>query len=131
MSSLSQLAVAGAAVVAAATLLAGSVSQNPAESSPILRRLDGWIERFQGEIGIAAKNLDTEETLAVHGDTRFPTASLIKVAVMAEVFGQIADGKLRPNSVIALRDEDKAGDETVPLNLLHDGAQLTVSDFST
>ena len=37
---------------------------------------------FHGEMGVFAKNLDTGETIAVAPDARFPTASLIKVAVM-------------------------------------------------
>jgi beta-lactamase class A len=37
-------------------------------------------------MGISATNLSTGETVAVNGDVRFPTASLIKVAVMVEVY---------------------------------------------
>ena len=44
-------------------------------------------------MGLYAKNLDTGETIAVGADARYPTASLIKVAVMAEVFRQMAAGK--------------------------------------
>jgi beta-lactamase class A len=48
---------------------------------------------------------------------------------MVEVFHQIAEGKLRRDVEVTLRDADKAGDETVPLNMLHDGVKLTVSDL--
>ena len=81
-------------------------------------------------MGIAATNLSTGETIAVNGDVRFPTASLIKVAVMVEVYHQIAEGKLRRDIEVTLHDSDKAGDETVPLNMLHDGVKLTVSDLA-
>ncbi len=80
-------------------------------------------------MGLYAKNLDTGEVIAVNADQRFPTASLIKVAVMAEVFRQIEAGKLRKDQVVVLKDADKAGDETIPLNMLHDGTPLTVSDL--
>ena len=85
---------------------------------------------FPGTIGIAATNLATGETIAVNGDVRFPTASLIKVAVLVEVYNQIAEGKLRRDIEVTLHDADKAGDETVPLNMLHDGVKLTVSDLA-
>ena len=80
-------------------------------------------------MGIAATNLSTGETIAVNADVRFPTASLIKVAVMVEVYHQIAEGNLRRDTAVTLHDADKAGDETVPLNMLHDGVSLTVADL--
>jgi beta-lactamase class A len=80
-------------------------------------------------MGISATNLSTGETDAVNGDFRFPTASLIKVAVMVEVYHQIAERKIRRDTAVTLHDADKAGDETVPLNMLHDGVQLTVADL--
>ncbi len=87
------------------------------------------IRAFHGEMGLYAKNLDTGETIAVNADQRFPTASLIKLAVLAEVYRQLDAGTLRKDQTVILRDADKAGDETVPLNMLHDGASLTVADL--
>ena len=92
-------------------------------------RLEEAIHAFPGVMGIAVKNLDTGESLSVNGGMRFPTASLIKVAVMVEVFHQIAEGKLRRDRTVTLTDADKAGDETVPSNVLHAGVTLTVSDL--
>jgi beta-lactamase class A len=87
------------------------------------------VAAFHGEMGVYAKNLATGETIAVNADERFPTASLIKVAVMAEVFHQIADGKLKPDTTVTLKASDKAGGETVPVNMLHPGVVLTVDDL--
>jgi beta-lactamase class A len=98
-------------------------------ATPLQTSLEKTVREFPGTMGIAVKNLDTGETLAVNGDTRFPTASLIKVAVMVEVYHQIAEGKIRRDTTVTLRDSDKAGDETVPLNMLHDGVQLAVNDL--
>jgi outer membrane protein len=80
-------------------------------------------------MGLYAKNLDTGEVLAVNADQRFPTASLIKVAVMVETYHQLAEGKLRRDTSLTLKASDKAGDETVPLNVLHAGTTLTVGDL--
>jgi beta-lactamase class A len=87
------------------------------------------VRAFHGTMGVYAKNLDTGEVVAVDADRRFPTASLIKVAVMAEVYRQIEAGKVRLDQKVVLRDSEKAGDETIPLNMLHDGTELTVSDL--
>jgi beta-lactamase class A len=101
---------------------------HPMGRSPVTH-IERIVREFPGTMGVAVKNLDTGETFAVNGDTRFPTASLIKVAVMVEVYQQIAEEKLGRDRLVTLRDSDKAGDETVPLNVLHDGVQLTVGDL--
>ena len=87
------------------------------------------VRAFHGEMGVYAKNLDTGDVIAVDADQRFPTASLIKVAVMAEVYRQMDAGKFGKDTPVTLHDPDKAGDETVPLNMLHDGTVLTVADL--
>jgi beta-lactamase class A len=87
------------------------------------------VREFPGTLGVAVRNLDTGESFAANGDTRFPTASLIKVAVMVEVHHQIAEGKLRRDTAVTLKESDKAGDEPVVLNQLHEGISLTVADL--
>jgi beta-lactamase class A len=115
---------------AAALLLSTSARLLSADPHADLQsQLDKAIRGFPGVMGISAKNLDTNETLSVNGDVRFPTASLIKVAVMVEVYHQIAEGKLRRDTTVTLAAADKAGDETVPLNVMHARAVLTVADL--
>ena len=102
----------------------------PASGPPeIQKRLEGVVREFPGTLGVAVKNLDTGESFAVNGDPRFPTASLIKVAVMVEVEHRIAEGKLSRETTVTLKESDKAGDEPVVLNQLHGGIPLTVSDL--
>jgi beta-lactamase class A len=79
-------------------------------------------------MGLAAKDLRTGETILVNADTRFPTASAIKTAVMVEVYHQIAEGRFRRDTPLTLTDADKVG-EPVLLNHLHAGLTLTVSDL--
>ncbi|MEX0880845.1 MAG: serine hydrolase [Thermoanaerobaculia bacterium] len=107
-------------------LCAAAASPQP---TPIEQHLAERIGSFHGAMGLYAKNLDTGETIAVGADTRFPTASLIKVAVMAEVYRQMTGGRFGKDTTVTLAQTDKAGDETVPLNMLHAGTVLTVSDL--
>ena len=114
----------------AAAILAAPTPPPAADRASLEKSLAEKIRGFRGTMGIYAKNLDTGETLAVGADTRFPTASLIKVAVMAEVYRQMAaDGKFSRDTTVTLAEADKAGDETVPLNMLHAGTILSVSDL--
>jgi beta-lactamase class A len=98
-------------------------------ASSVETRIAEKARAFHGEMGVYAKNLETGEVIAVNADQRFPTASLIKVAVMAEVFRQMDAGKFGKGTTVTLHDKDKAGDETIPLNMLHDGTVLTASDL--
>ena len=79
---------------------------------------------------MAAVNLGTGETIAVNADTRFPTASTIKTAVMVEAWQQIADGQLTLETVLPLQESAKVGGAGV-LRGMHDGLALTVADSST
>jgi beta-lactamase class A len=108
------------------TALLATPSPTPSVTQAQVARL---VQAFHGEMGVYAKNLDSGEVIAVNADARFPTASLIKVAVMAEVFRQMSQGKFGRDTTVTLREKDKAGDETIPLNMLHDGTVLTVSDL--
>jgi beta-lactamase class A len=79
-------------------------------------------------MGVAAKNLVTGETVFVNADTQFPTASVIKVAVMVEVFHQIAEGRIRRDDTIPVDETVKVGGSGV-LQRLHGGLVLTVGDL--
>src|ERR1700730_1220938 len=93
---------------AALSLLAllGPSPKTPAapKEKPIEQRLLARIQAFHGELGLAATNLPTGETLAIQGETRFPTASLIKVAVMVEAYHRIAQGGLTRDTAVTLRE---------------------------
>ena len=93
------------------------------------KRIESRIASFHGEMGIAVKDLETGDEIAFSGDRPFPTASLIKLAVMVEVYHQMAEGKLRRDSVLRLANEDKAGDEPVVLNQMEPGLNLTIPDL--
>src|SRR5688500_2639437 len=97
-------------------------------ASALERRVAEALRSLRGTMGVAAKNLATGETVAVDADRPFPTASTIKVAVMVEVFHQIAEGRIRHDTAVVLRDEDKVGGSGV-LKGMHGGLSLTVDDL--
>ena len=124
------LVAAYALLPATLTIVSARQPIAPAKSAVELQaRVDADIRAFAGVMGVAAIDLANGETIAVNADTRFPTASLIKVPVMVEVFHQIAAGKLRRDTTVTLRDRDKAGDEPVVLNQLRAGLVVSVGDL--
>ena len=92
------------------------------------RRVDQAASEFPGLMGIAARNLLTGEEVAHDADTRFPTASTIKTAVMIEAYHQAAEGKLPLDSKLRLQDADKVGGSGV-LNRMDAGLEVTVRDL--
>lgn len=85
----------------------------------ILAALDG----FQGKAWIFAKNLDTGKEYALRADEPTRTASTIKLAIMAETFHQVAQGKLKWDDEIILTKEKKVGGSGV-LSELSDNTKL-------
>ncbi len=118
-----------AALVLALPLLTSAVTAGSPPSSRLEENIRQRARRFPGILGVFVRNLENDEVVAYNADVRFPTASLIKLAVMVETYHQIAEGKLARDSVRVLRDSDKVGDEPVVLNAMHAGLPLTVSDL--
>jgi beta-lactamase class A len=100
----------------------------PLSAASLQSRVEEAVRSLRGTMGVAAKNLATGETVFVNADTQFPTASVIKVAVMVEVFHQIAEGRVRRDDTIPLDPTVKVGGSGV-LQRLHGGLVLTVGDL--
>lgn len=52
------------------------------------------IEGFNGQIGIYVKSLKTGKTVSIHGDTVFPTASIVKVPILIGIMDCIQKNEL-------------------------------------
>src|SRR5687767_2455511 len=101
-------------------------SSQPAASME--QRVSAVVREFRGVMGVAAMDLRSREWIVVNADTRFPTASTIKVAIMLEAHHQAADGRLPMDASFTLKNTDKVGGSGV-LNSLHDGTALTTADL--
>jgi beta-lactamase class A len=70
-------------------------------------RLAPLAKDHKGRAAIAVKHLQTGESYYLNADEPMPTASLIKLAVMIEVYQQVAERKLKFSDPVTLREEDK------------------------
>jgi beta-lactamase class A len=95
------------------------VSAAPALDARIHAALDG----FEGKAWIYAKNLDTGKEYALRADEPTRTASTIKLAIMAETFHQVAEGKLKWDDEIILTKDKKVGGSGV-LSELSDNTKI-------
>jgi len=62
---------------------------------------------YGGHLGFMAKSLGTGQTIGYNASERFPTASAIKLPVMAAFFHLVDDKKIDPSSIVALTKQDK------------------------
>ena len=67
-------------------------------------QLQTAIKGFNGQVGIYVQNLKTGKTVAINADTLFPTASMIKVSILAGVMDKIEKGELKYNQKLVYRD---------------------------
>ncbi|HEU4566178.1 MAG TPA: serine hydrolase [Gemmatimonadaceae bacterium] len=98
-----------------------------ADTAALHRALDSLAAAHHGVVGYTVHNLDTGERLSLRGDETFPTASLIKVAILVTVFDLVEQGKLSLDDPITLLAIDKVPGSG-QLQFLHDGATITVRD---
>lgn len=92
-------------------------------------RLHGEFTRFaalsDGTVGIAVRDLQTGETLAMNGDTLFPMASAYKIAVAGRIFALVDAGELRLDDPLAL-DPALASEGGIAWMFARPGATLSV-----
>jgi beta-lactamase class A len=116
-------------------LITGSArAQSTEQSEKGLQRLRSQIENIQhafpGNMAVYMKNLRTGEEIALDADSTYETFSVIKVAIMAEVFRQAESGKFSLDERVEL----KPGDQRLPSGVLYTmqpGLKPTVRDLLT
>ena len=91
--------------------------------------VDALARNYKGDVGIYAINLRNGETVTYNADKMFPTASVIKIYVLAKLYKDINEGKLSMNDEVVLHDSDKVPGSGILL-FMHDGLKLTLGDLS-
>lgn len=75
------------------------------------RELMGELEKraakFHGEAGILVKDLKTHQTLGINSSKLFPSASLVKVPIMAALYAAEQEGKLKLTDELVLERKEK------------------------
>lgn len=98
-----------------------------ADTASLHRTLDSLAAAHHGVVGYSVRNLDTGERLAIRGDETFPTASLIKVALLVTLFDLVERDSMTLTDRITVLKIDKVPGSGI-LQFMHDGAEITVGD---
>lgn len=70
-------------------------------------QIEAVIEHIEGEVGVAAKHIETGEEICINGDTYFPMASVFKIPVFVEVMAQIKEGRFRLEDEVSVQKADQ------------------------
>jgi len=93
-----------------------------------LREVD---QKLDGVMGLALKDLTSGEEFFINGDEIMPQASSIKIAVLANVYLQAQQGKLKLSDEYTVRKEDLVPGSDIMLGLTPGVTRLTLRDLAT
>lgn len=99
-----------------------------AEWLEMVEGLEKLSRTYQGRVGIYIRDLETGKTWDYNADRQFPSASLIKVPIMAAVFEKIRAGALTLDTQIRLTRSYRVGGSG-SLKWVRDGTSLSVMEI--
>jgi beta-lactamase class A len=87
--------------------------------------------QLDGVLGLAIKDLTSGEEFFIHGDEIMPQASSIKIAVLANLYLQAQQGKLKLSDEYVVRKEDLVPGSDIMLGLTPGVTRVTLRDLAT
>ena len=87
------------------------------------------ITSFEGVAGLAVKSLTGERSISINGDEVFPTASTIKIPVLAKLFSLLEEGEIDLSERIRFT-QDMYGAGSGVIHFLENDPEFTVLDVA-
>ena len=98
-----------------------------ADTAALRHKLDSIADAHHGVVGYSVIDVDNNIRISARGDEKFPTASLIKVAILVTVYDLVAKGQLSLDDPVTVLKIDQVPGSGV-IQYLHNGTILTVRD---
>ncbi len=95
----------------------------------LFKKIKKLTEEFNGEVGIVIKYLENGKEIKINEDNIFPSASIIKLTILWELFNQVEMDNMELSDEVRIKDEYKVGGCGV-LQELHSGISLTLEDLA-
>jgi beta-lactamase class A len=94
-------------VVPTASRLNAQVTDSPQASERLSLQIARIVNGMEGTVGVAAKHLETGESIAINGAESFPMASVFKLPILVELMAQSLEGKISLDQEIAITPPDQ------------------------
>jgi beta-lactamase class A len=98
------------------------------ENDLLESRIASLAEAHQGKVALAVKNLESGESYYRNADEVMPTASLIKVAVLIELYRQAQEDRVRLTDRVTLHKADKVPGSGILADHFSEGAEFSLRD---
>lgn len=98
--------------------------------SALEARLAALADRVDGDVGIYVRHLGTGQGAMLRADELFPTASMVKVPILATTFAQIDQGRFPFDTVMTWADSLRYGGEDDLFDKLLDGAKVPLNQVT-
>jgi beta-lactamase class A len=101
----------------------------PRDTTALRRSLEQLAAAHAGTAGISVRNLATGQAVSVRGHETFPSASLIKVAVLVTLLDEVHTGRIGLDERATLITRDRVGGSGV-LKLMQSGLAPSLEDLA-
>jgi len=95
----------------------------------LARGIEDIAAEVGGIVGVAARDIARQRAIDLRADERFPSASVIKIAILLELMARTDAGELDLHDRVTLKDSDRVPGSGV-LQMLHEGMELTLEDLA-
>ncbi len=116
------------------TCLAQNAPSNPKQKllwQKLEAKIDQVDQRLDGVMGVAIEDLTTGDHYFLHQDEVFAQASSIKITVLANLYLQAQQGKLRLTDLYTLQSADLVPDSDIMNGLTPGVTRVTLRDLAT
>ena len=117
------------------TCLAQTAAPSPGKQKILWQKLEARIqevdEHLDGVMGLAIEDLTTSDHYFLHEDEVFAQASSIKITVLANLYLQAQDGKLKLTDLYTVQSSDLVADSNIMNGLTPGVTRLTLRDLAT
>lgn len=109
-------------------LIAASYAPAAEPSSGLADRIEALAAAHKGKVAVAMKHLGTGETFFRNADDVMPTASLVKLPIMAEVYAQAEAGKVKLEDMVTLSKDEMVPGSGILTDHFSPGARFSLRD---
>ncbi len=122
-------------VLLLSTCAAQSTSPSPGKQKLLWQKLEARInaidEHLDGAMGVAIEDLTTGDHFFLHEDEVFAQASSIKITVLANLYLQAQQGKLKLTDLYTVQSSDLVPDSDIMNGLTPGVTRITLRDLAT
>jgi beta-lactamase class A len=119
----------GLAVLLTTLSSAAAATAAAPDLTALTARLEQIVRTSPGEVGVALAHIESGARLSIHGDHRFPMASVYKLPIAIEALAQVSEGKLELSRQVTLGPNDIRACCTLSRRYPRGGVTLTLRDL--